>query len=250
MVLRVWTKPMRQLADRLHKYVQQKFENISEVDTSHCFNNISIISFRGKQTIQPHRDQHYDTDGNFLSDANSQKENSLTCILVVGDTRQLRTQLVQHKSNRGKLTKGHIPVGGDYSNQLYLMRHGALFILNPQCEKPAMRNFLCNSNPTFWIHGQCNPSLLDRSGMSIGIVFRVCTGARSINADTGTLVLTDKEKKDDHGFFQTCNTLLSTIESNSEHLQQHHTLIKNDYIAMKERNKVRRYPKRKTTVEI
>ena len=231
---------MHQLADRLHKYVQQKFENIAGVDTSHRFNNISIISFRGIQRIHPHRDQLYDPEGNFLSDANSQKENTLTCILVVGDPRQLRTQLVKHKSNCGKPTKGHVPVGGDYSNQLFQMRHGALFILNPQCEKPAMRTFLCNSNPTFWMHGQCNPSLIDRSGMSIGIVFRTCTGARSINADTGTLVLTDKEKKDDLGFFQTCNTLLSTIESDSKRLHYHHMLIKTDYIAMKERHKVRR----------
>ena len=238
---------MHKLAGRVYKYIQQQLENVAGVDTSNHFNNISIISFRGLQKIPPHRDQIYDPEGKFLSNANSQKENSLTCILVVGDPRRLSTQLVQHKSNHGRLTKGHIPVGGNYSKQLYEMRHGALFVLNPQCEKPAMRKFLYNSNPTFWLHGQHRPSLLDCSGMSIGIVFRVCTVARSINADTGKLVLTEEEKYKDCTSFQKCNALLSTIETDSHKLRHHHMLIKTDYLAMKDRYKIRRYPKRNTT---
>ncbi len=72
--------------------------------------------------IQPHCDQRYSPDGEFLQNQNSQAQNTPTAILVIGDTRQLSFDLYCYKGTEQKF----IMKWGEFH-----LTHGSLFILDP-----------------------------------------------------------------------------------------------------------------------
>ena len=86
MAYRPWTPAFRRIAELIHKHISARYDGITGIDTSDEFNTMTLLSFRGKQHVPPHRDNLYDKLGKFSTDKNSQKENSLTCILVIGET--------------------------------------------------------------------------------------------------------------------------------------------------------------------
>eukprot|EP00975_Prorocentrum_lima_P051945 10878504-Prorocentrum_lima.AAC.1 len=82
------------------------------------------------------------------------------------------------------------------------------------CERPAIRAFFDELEMSYWEHGQKVPSLLDReNGMGFGMAFRVCVVPRQINAETGSLVLTERERKWDAQCFHDNNKLLENFIS-------------------------------------
>ena len=193
MAYRPWTPAFRRIAELIHKHISARYDGITGIDTSDEFNTMTLLSFRGKQHVPPHRDNLYDKLGKFSTDKNSQKENSLTCILVIGDTRQLVFQL---KRSRNDL------LAHEGAKQIHMLQHGSLFVLKPNCERPAIRALFDENNVTFWEHGRNSPSLKNRNGMSIGFAFRVCKDGRFIEADTGKLSITEEEKRSSIGNFR------------------------------------------------
>jgi len=205
MVYRPWTDAIQRIADCVYNHVQSKLGGVPGINVSSPFNSMTLLSFRGKQVVPPHRDNLYDSEGNFMANKNSQKEDTGTFILVLGDPRIIKFQLTRKK-------KGHVT--HYLAQQTHVLKHGALFMLNPMCERPAIRAFFDELEMSYWEHGQKVPSLLDReNGMGFGMAFRVCVVPRQINAETGSLVLTERERKWDAQCFHDNNKLLENFIS-------------------------------------
>lgn len=236
MAYRPWTSKIQRIAQRIHKHISDRYDGITGIDTSEEFNAMTLLSFTGEKRVPPHRDNLYDKKGKFRTDKNSQKENSLTCILVIGDTRQLVFQL---KRSRNVL------VAHEGAKQIRMLQHGSLFVLNPNCERPAIRALFDENNVTYWEHGQNSPSLKNRNGMSIGFAFRVCKDGCFIEADTGKLSITEEEKQSSKNNFQQNNIILEKFMANQKVRKSAEKEIKKSYVHMRKRYQTRVHPIRK-----
>jgi hypothetical protein len=82
---------------------------------------------------------------------------------VIGDQRRLKFELYHQAPKQEKVK----PSIGGYFN----LKHGSLFILNPNDEKPSIRNSLKKYGCTFYKHN-CDEVKEKKGGMmSIGICF-------------------------------------------------------------------------------
>ena len=81
---------MRKIAarikDHINAYCVSEADKVDILDKS---NSMVSVSYFGKKLIRQHCDQNYDKEGNFIEAANSQKRNTFTVILAVGDLREL-----------------------------------------------------------------------------------------------------------------------------------------------------------------
>ena len=227
MVYRPWTPAIQKIADYVYNHVKSKLGGQPGIDISQPFNSMTLLCFRGKQMVRPHRDNLYDSKGNFLTHKNSQKEGTGTFILVIGDPRIINFQLRTKKGN----------VVHDSAKQSYTLKHGVLFVLNPMCEVPDIRAFFDELEMTYWEHGQKIPSLLDRdNGMCFGMAFRHCVVPRQINVETGSLVLTETEKQWDEDGFHRNKELLEEFFRDEQLLHNMEEDMDKSFDAMYERH--------------
>ena len=95
--------------------------------------------------INDHRDITFTEGGEYDRSANSQKEKTISAILVIGDTRNLKFTLYKRRGSQME----KIP----RENQEFNLRHGTLFLLHPEDERPFIREWCPQYGKTFFKHG-------------------------------------------------------------------------------------------------
>lgn len=128
-----------------------------------------------------HRDQQYSADGKFMHNSNSQKENSFTCILTVGDSRELEFALFCHEKDENTKCK-RVKRLGEFAKR-FKLSHGSLFILHFDDEKPLIRELYEDMSTSFFKHG--NVMFGGQNEMSIALVYRVTSQSISVYKNTG-----------------------------------------------------------------
>ena len=80
------------------KEMKRVFDEDESVNLRVHLNELEVISYFDKKHIRFHRDQRYNSKGEFMERQNSQQKQSLTCILAVGDSRSLLFQLMRWRT--------------------------------------------------------------------------------------------------------------------------------------------------------
>ena len=139
-----------------------------------------------------HTDNVYSKRGIFLSSKNSQKENTPTCVLTIGDSRNLSFQ--KQKNTRFNVTKR---MRWKESKRDFLkLKHNSLFVLHPCDERPHTTR-----GETFrWRHGV--PHFTGMNKLSVALVFR--------NVHN-TINITDDDDVDENKKYHTCPNISSSI---------------------------------------
>jgi hypothetical protein len=134
--------------------------------------------------INDHRDITYTSDGEYEVTKNSQKKKTITAILVIGDTRHLKFTLHSHRGT----TMETIPE----VNKVFTLKHGTLFLLHPEDERPFMREWCTQYGKTFFKHSSDGIGNNGERNMSLGIAMRVTCYSHEVLRESGRLVLKDK----------------------------------------------------------
>ena len=151
------------------------------------FNSMVLLLYydktgRGRTLQLPlHRDQRYNAKGEFMSSMNSQKENTSTCVLTLGDPRILFMQCFKDSGDG----RGSLEVEGPGTSVPFTQIHGCLFKLHPLDEQSKLRSELDAADLTFFKHGRIHFC----EGLSVGLAFRTCVNTRLVDCATGKLVL-------------------------------------------------------------
>ena len=200
------TREMEEVGARIRAHLKM---NNPEVDVEE-FNSMVLIVYydkrdRGREEqLAMHRDQRWSSKGKFNETLNSQKQNTATCVLTLGDTRELLMQCYKD-SNDGR---GSLKVEGPCSTEVFSQTHGSVFELDPVDEETKLRTQLNSSDLTYFKHG----GVKFGRGLSIGLAFRRTTNTRLVDIETGRLVLAPESRE--------------LFVSNDDHLRQY---LKNDY---------------------
>ena len=207
------------------KYLQQYMtdNSMKKYHDSDPFNTLVLLIYTQNKLFPSHRDQIYSKSGEFCTHLNSQQKNSPTYTLTIGDTRILTMQLVRHPTTTIEKRRGMIPIQGPNTKITFELRHGDLFILSPEDEKPALRPYFESEYPTFWHHSVSSP--FPHSGhMSLGMVFRNCTQHRLVDRVTGQVILSpDELAKDNTKSRKKCiSSLKRFLNSKSRDIKHKH----------------------------
>jgi hypothetical protein len=194
---------MRKIAarikDHINAYCVSEADKVDILDKS---NSMVSVSYFGKKLIRQHCDQNYDKEGNFIEAANSQKRNTFTVILAVGDLRELEFVLNRRRQKGDRGTKPYVKIDGEDTKHMVPLPNGALFFLHPDDELPQIRKAFDNSNLTFYTHqgkgvskGVKGNIFGDDLGMTIGLVFRICSSYKEVDLETGVRILSEAEQE-------------------------------------------------------
>ena len=177
LVFREFPDSLVSIAESVEMYLRQHlpYKSIQILP----FTTAVIVTYMDGKIIQPHCDQRYTPDGEFLQSQNSQAQNTPTAILVIGDNRRLSFDLYCYKGAEQKF----IMNWGEFE-----LTHGSLFILDPSDEQPTIRHGLEQYGKTFFKH-KCNGVSKEDKKMSIGIVFRSTIHLTEVQEDCGLVVL-------------------------------------------------------------
>jgi hypothetical protein len=171
---RLMTSQMRIISNMINKLIVDLHDKRAIPPTRILpFNHCSILFYCHKtpNTSSPkmlgfHTDNVYSSEGRFNVSKNTQMENTPTCVLTIGNTRNLHFQKQCNykgiKSGRRKWSQIHL-------TQIPLT-HNSLFLLNPEDERPSP---FVGKIKTRWRHGI--PKFQDSEAFSIAIVFRTVT---------------------------------------------------------------------------
>ena len=146
------------------------------------FTTAVVVTYIGEMVIQPHCNNRYLPDGEFLDNLNSQVAGTATVILIIGDKHRLKFDL-HHQELQQEKVNPEVSEHFDFE-------HGRLFILHPSDEKPSFRDGLKKYGRTFYKHS-CFGISGTEDGMSIGIVFRATSHLTEVQSETGQVVLDD-----------------------------------------------------------
>lgn len=231
MAFRELSPEMTTIAEIIRNYLIKNCQDrLQGVDLTNEFNSMVTIAYWDKKLLPAHRDQRYDCHGNFLADENSQKQSSPTCILAVGDTRELKLKLMRHKSPEDNATK-HVKISG--ATESFDLDHGTLFVLHPDDEKTIIREYFHQDHKTFWQH-YSSGLLKDGSGLSLGLVFRTSVHYKLVYKDTGMMVLSKAQKKTDSKKHSKNTTKLNVYLNNHNEKEKDDLKIKSLYEGMKD----------------
>ena len=89
--------------------------------------------------LQDHRDQRYTQNDYYMHSSNSQERHTVTCILSIGDTRQLNFQLSNDNNTGNK--EGSIAIDEDLATHPFELKHGSLFVIHPKDEETVLCEF-------------------------------------------------------------------------------------------------------------
>lgn len=170
---REMTPNMNIISHRIHDSLcqLQRDEGIPNLTCS-PFNHCTVLLYFHKHSSSPdnmlgfHTDNVFSTTGTFNKNKNTQRENTPTCVLTLGSTRQLHFQKqwndIDKKTNKRKwheLTRRRIELDDN-----------SLFVLHPEDECP---QYLGNILKTRWRHGV--PNFNQQGALSVALVFRTVT---------------------------------------------------------------------------
>ena len=113
---------------------------------------------------------------------NSQRKQSLTCILAVGNSRSLLFQPMRWITKE-ETGKGFIKLNVEDASEEFKLSNGSLFFLHPDDEQDQLRLEFDKECLTFFQHG--HKGVKSDVGMSFGLVFRSCSHVKEVSKSTG-----------------------------------------------------------------
>ena len=159
-------------------------------------NHMVLLAYYDKEHVDKdvkqlgmHRDQRWSSGGKFMNSSNSQQQNTATCILTLGDTRDISFQC--YKDNDTGDKKGPIMIDNEFSSHKFCLKHGSLFILHPRDEITMLRIIFDEYCSTYFKHGNV---FFGKDGISIGLAFRTTFRTANVNAETGQFILETTDK--------------------------------------------------------
>ncbi len=143
--------------------------------------HLTVIAYFQRRKVKPstcqlhyHRDVTYSQKGNYSVKKNSQRENTPTIILCVGEPRVLRFRLCtimpSQRVQYGSVVKE------------FTLEHGDIFVLHPDDERPMVRPEIDSNHMTYFQHGDIRHK---SDGVSIGLAFRETIHYMPVRADSG-----------------------------------------------------------------
>ena len=121
-------------------------------------NHMVFLVYYDKQHIEinikqlsMHRDQRWTRGGQFMTSQNSQEQDTATCILTLGATRDLSFQCYMDNCTGDK--RESISIDKNFSSHTFSLTHGSLFILHPSDEQTFLRNYFDQQHGTYFKHG-------------------------------------------------------------------------------------------------
>ena len=166
LVTRDITPDMMFVSEEIYKINMEKSRDTSMLieRPNHC----TILFYYHKtpqitnKMLGYHTDNVYSKSGIFLSSKNSQKENTPTCVLTIGDSRNLSFQ--KQKNTRYNATKRMR--WKECKTDFFKLKHNSLFVLHPCDERPHTTR-----GETFrWRHGVTH--FTGKNQLSLALVFR------------------------------------------------------------------------------
>ena len=167
------------------KEMKRVFDEDESVNLRVHLNELEVISYFDKKHIRFHRDQRYNSKGEFMERQNSQRKQSLTCILAVGDSRSLLFQLMRRRTKE-ETGRGFIKLYVEGASKEFKLSNGSLFFLHPDDEEDQRRLEFDKECLTFFQHG-CKGVKSDVR-MSFGLIFRSCCHVKEVSKNTGQLI--------------------------------------------------------------
>jgi hypothetical protein len=175
-ITRPMTQPMHLVAEHLHKTLLKLKKSdhhvLGSLPTPDAFNHCTVLFYFHKSAGSPnkmlgfHTDNCYSQQGNFLHDKNTQKVNTVTCVLTLGTDRDLILQ--RQFTFKHPITKRRRYE--EVSRKHIQLKSESLFVLHPDDERP----FHLGKNLTSRCrHGV--PSFSNKEALSVAIVFRTVT---------------------------------------------------------------------------
>ncbi len=203
------------------------------VNTDDDLNHLTLLVYCNKyKEVKRKNQMGFHTDmqtvrkcGRWVYDAkkNSQKENTLSIIVNLGDSRILQFQEYHKTSggaNKAKKT-GKKPIK-------FLLDHGSVFVLHPQDEIP-MTRFGRKTMETFFMHGGVEFGGDDK--MSLALCFRVSAHTDFFDKHTGHVKINGPKKET---WIRRDNQLSEYLADNTQVVGLHTKLL-NMYTNMKNR---------------
>jgi hypothetical protein len=143
---------MQKIAKSIEEFIRTHYKKDKTVEV--CpFNNCVLLTYFNGMKINDHRDIKYSADGKYQTLKNSQKEKTVTAILVIGEPCDLKFTLYSHRSSSSEEMT--------------------------QYEK------------SFFKHSSDGVGKNGEGTMSLGIAMRVACHSREVNRDTGQLIVKD-----------------------------------------------------------
>jgi len=198
-VVREFTADMDTIASAVKQWVIAKYGGLKNnlrgrliVDVEYTSMTALAYYDKGQQreTLQlsQHRDCAFGPTGDFLDKKNTQRENTATVVVSLGDTRKLHMQA--YRIDRNSHNK-YEEATGSYSCASIDLTHGSLFALHCDDERPQKRSWFDETDLTFFKHG--GVMFGNNNKFSIGLAFRVVTKSVEVRKRTGRVVVHCKE---------------------------------------------------------
>ena len=194
------TKPMSlhlyTISEYLRKILIEKYCGKDQPPLQDEFNHCTVLVYSGtnnngtcNSSLAFHSDCTFDHNGNYISQRNSQKENTCVVVLTVGDRRTINFK--KRVAMQGKHGRYKWKITDDCAVSFEL-ENNSVFLLHPRDEKPTVKegdDFMSQ-----YIHGGINIETEDV--LSFGFVFRVVCIDREYNPITSKLIPTANDLKD------------------------------------------------------
>ena len=113
---------MEEVADRVRAKLANDHKDDINMDITDRFNIATAIIYSNGQIFPLHRDQRYDSIGQFIEDQNCQKRDSPVAILALGDTRILKFQLMRHQTREDKKTQKLVKMQSEYASMEFELK--------------------------------------------------------------------------------------------------------------------------------
>jgi len=167
----------REMTPDMVKVGSNIFETIKFLDPTGMsvepFNHCTVLFYFHKQKKSPnsmlgfHTDNVYSKKGKFITDKNTQKENTPTCVLTLGAQRELHFQ--KQYTCMDKKTKKQ--KWKELTRRKIVLEKKSIIVLHPHDECPKHRHDFS----VRWRHGV--PTFNQRDSLSIALVFRTVTSS-------------------------------------------------------------------------
>ena len=195
------TRDMTEEMIFLAKEIQNKLKHVSTVAESFgnvSFNHCTVLLYYHKNEESPnnllgfHTDIVYSrTTGEYIPSKNSQTEDTPTCIVTIGGSRNLCFQKQTEIYNSEKKTLKW----SEQKRSLINLEHNSLFVLHPYDEKPLM----VKGEKRRWRHGI--PEFDNKDNLSMALVFRSVknrTSTTNVSTDCQLTPTQEKESQLSH----------------------------------------------------
>lgn len=175
-------KKLLRIRDMVQDHMERTFRGDKRVNEKAILNTCELIIYYDQKKFPYHRDITFGKNGEYIRAKNSQEENTVVCVFVVGDTRPLMMAL--HDSKSGKMV--------DVTIKEIPLANGTIFYLHPSDEEDFMRTLRGVRYCSHFEHKSTGVKGGQKL-LSIGFVFRSCHTTQWVKRTTGQFLLPEKD---------------------------------------------------------